>query len=623
MCGIAGLAGQWGNGGRPGVELTRAMLPALARRGPDAEGLFSFPGATLGHRRLSILDLSPAGNQPMLDATGQFGLVFNGCIYNFLEIRRELEAKGVRIHSQCDTEVLLQGLILWPIEELLGKLRGMFAFAFWNQQDGSLILARDRLGVKPLYYAASPQGLAFASSPASLRDAGIASELDPESVLEYMEFGHTAGDQSIWKNTAKLPAGTWLRWRSGRCEEPRAYWTLPEVEPQPVTEARFTAAADEAEALLLEATRLRLIADVKVGALLSAGIDSSLVCWALTKLNANIGTFTVATPGDPADESADAAATARQLGLSHQIVELPPGSAGNLDDLTAAFGEPFAISSAMAMLRVSAAVRPHATVLLTGDGGDDVFLGYPYHRNFYRAQRLAACLPPGTGAAWRLVRPAVSLVPPLRRAKHLADYATGGLGAITRVHDGLPYYEHHRMLGSRLEQLTLPSRQIPLTQSSARRLLADELRYEQRVQFSGEFLPKVDGATMYHSLEARSPFLDAALWEFASRLPFALRLHNGTLKAILREIVRRHLGPEVAFRRKQGFTIPVETWLASLWKDALVALPEQNRLERAGWIRPGSLQPAVQSALAAGRVPTQLWRLLVLDRWLEKQGIAA
>lgn len=623
MCGIAGLAGQWGNGGRPGEELTRAMLPALARRGPDAEGLFTFPGASLGHRRLSILDLSPAGNQPMIDATGQFGLVFNGCIYNFLEIRQELEARGVRIHSQCDTEVLLQGLIQWPVEELLRKLRGMFAFAFWNQRDESLILARDRLGVKPLYYAAGPRGIAFASSPASLRAAGIVGELDSESVLEYLEFGHTAGDHCIWKNAAKLPAGSWLRWRNGRCEEPRVYWNLPEIEEQPVTEARFAAAAEEAESLLLEATRLRLIADVKVGALLSGGIDSSLVCWALTKLNADIGTFTVATPGDPADESADAAATARQLGLSHQIVELPPGSAGNLDDLTDAFGEPFAISSAMAMLRVSAAVRPHATVLLTGDGGDDVFLGYPYHRNFYRAQRLAACLPPGTDAAWRLVRPAVSLVPPLRRAKHLADYATGGLGAITRVHDGLPYYEKHRMLGPRLAELQLPSRQIPLTQASGRRLLADELRYEQRVQFSGEFLPKVDGATMYHSLEARSPFLDAALWEFAARLPFGLRLYNGVLKAVLREVARRRLGPEVAFRRKQGFTIPVEKWLASLWKDALTGLAAGNRLEPAGWVRPGSLQPAIQTSLDAGRVPTQLWRLLVLNRWLEKQEIAA
>ncbi len=595
------------------------MLPALARRGPDAEGLYEFPGAALGHRRLAILDLSPAGNQPMIDATGQFGLVFNGCIYNFLDLRRELEAKGVRIHSQCDTEVLLQGLILWPVEELLRKLRGMFAFAFWNQRDKSLILARDRLGVKPLYYAAGATGLAFASSPASLREAGLVDQLDPESVLEYFEFGHTAGDRCIWSGAAKLPAGTWLRWRNGHIESPRAYWTLPEVEAEPVTKARFAAAADEAEALLLEATRLRLIADVKVGALLSAGVDSTLVCWALTKLNADIGTFTVATPGDPADESADAAATARQLGLSHQIVELPPGSAGNLDDLTAAFGEPFAVPSAMAMLRVSAAVRPHATVLLTGDGGDDVFLGYPYHRNFFRAQRLAACLPPGTGTAWRWIRPAASLFPALRRAKHLADYATGGLGAITRVHDGLPYYEEHRMIGPRLKALTLPGRQIPLTQASARRLLTDELRYEQRVQFSGEFLPKVDGATMYHSLEARSPLLDSALWEFAARLPFSLRLHNNTLKSILREVVRRHLGPTIAFRRKQGFTIPVETWLVSLWKDALIRLSKENRLEQQGWILPGSLEPAIQAALQAGRAPAQLWRLLVLDRWLEKQ----
>jgi asparagine synthase (glutamine-hydrolysing) len=597
-----------------------AMLPTMARRGPDAEGFHAFPNAAFGHRRLSILDLSPAGSQPMLDPSGRYGLVFNGCIYNFLELRAELEAQGCRFRSQCDTEVLLAGLIAWPVERLLPKLRGMFSFAFWDQQERTLTLVRDRLGVKPLYYTAGEGWLAFASSAASLRAAGLVDVIDPLAVLEFLEFGHTGQDRCIWKNAGKLPPGALLRWRDGKTTGPQSYWTLPEPDYSiPVTSARFNAAVEEAESLLLEATRLRLTADVKVGALLSAGIDSTLVCWALRKLNANIGTFTVGTPGDPGDESAAAAATARQLGLAHEIVELPSTSEDNLDELCQAFGEPFAISSALAMLRVSQAVRPHATVLLTGDGGDDVFLGYPHHKNCLYAQKIARCLPPGSAALWRGLRPLLS-ANALRRPRHLLDYATGGLGAITRVHDGLPYYERHALLGHRLDSLRLAERDIPLSLASGRRLLSDELRYERRVQFSGEFLPKVDGATMHHSLEARAPLLDSAVWEFAARLPYAMRLYQGRLKAIPREIVRRHLGDEIAFRRKQGFTIPVETWLAGRWRDSLERLADGNLLEREGWVRPGSLRPILGPALAAGRVPVQWWRLLVLNRWLERQG---
>jgi len=598
------------------------MLPAMARRGPDAEGFHAFPNAAFGHRRLAILDLSLAGSQPMCDAGGRYGLVFNGCIYNFLELRAELEAEGCRFHSQCDTEVLLAGLIAWPVERLLPKLRGMFAFAFWDQRERTLILVRDRLGVKPLYYTAGDGWLAFASGAASLRAAGLVDTIDPQAILEFLEFGHTAQDRCIWENAGKLPPGTLLRWRDGKTVGPQSYWTLPEPDDSiPATPARFNAAAEEAEALLLEATRLRLIADVKVGALLSAGIDSTLVCWALRKLNANIGTFTVSTPGDPSDEVAAAAATARRLDLAHEIVELPSASGDNLDELCDAFGEPFAVSSALAMLSLSQAVRPHATVLLTGDGGDDVFLGYPHHKNFLLAQKIARCLPPGSAALWRGLRPLFS-ARSLRRPRHLLDYATGGLGAITRVHDGLPYYEKHGLLGQRLDGLRLAERDIPLSLASGRRLLSDELRYERRIQFSGEFLPKVDGGAMHHSLEARGPLLDSVLWEFAARLPYSIRLYQGRLKAVPREIVRRHLGNEIAFRRKQGFTVPVETWLAGRWRGSLESLAEGNLLEREGWLRPGSLRPILRSALATGRVPLQWWRLLVLNHWLERQSSA-
>jgi asparagine synthase (glutamine-hydrolysing) len=221
------------------------------------------------------------------------------------------------------------------------------------------------------------------------------------------------------------------------------------------------------------------------------------------------------------------------------------------------------------------------------------------------------------------VRPLAGAVPALRRVKHFLDYATGGLGAVTRVHDGLPYYESRQMLGERLGDLHLEQRLMPLSQAAARKLLGDFLQYQQRTWFVAEFMTKIDGSTMYQGLEARSPFLDHVLWEFAAKLPPALRLRGGTLKAVLREMVRRRVSPVVASRKKQGFSIPVEQWLLGRWKPALERLPESSPLERQGWIRRGALSVSVAEALGKGTVPRQLWFLLVLDHWLRKEEIRA
>ena len=289
-----------------------------------------------------------------------------------------------------------------------------------------------------------------------------------------------------------------------------------------------------------------------------------------------------------------------------------------LDQLSAAYGEPFGCQSALAMLQVSSAVKPFATVLLTGDGGDDVFLGYPFHRDYLLTQRVAGWLPPGSAAGWRAVRPMVKAIPQLRRPAHFLDYATGGLGAVARAHNGLPYYEQRRMLGERLDGLDLEQRRIPLSAGSAKNLLSELLRYQQRMWFVSEFMTKVDGGTMYHGLEARSPFLDHKLWEFAARLPYSLRLRGGALKAILREIVRRRIGTNVAVRRKQGFTIPVERWLAGPWSSALDSIGDGSLLHREGWIRRGAVKGEIRAAQTAGRAPTQLWFLVALEGWLRR-----
>lgn len=615
MCGIAGAV----FGGDPALAESTVigMMPSLARRGPDGEGVRSMQGATLGHRRLAILDLSPAGAQPMLSDDGRVGLVFNGCIYNFREIRKELEQRGHRFRSECDTEVILEGYREWGIDALMPRLRGMFAFAIWDQPLQKLTLVRDRLGVKPLVYRAWGGNIAFASTLGALRACGLASDPDPQSVLEYFEFGFVTDARSIFTGTRKLPPASILEWHNG-IESERTYWTLPDFGQG--NRIGFEEAVEETERLIVEAVRLRLVSDVPIGALLSGGVDSALVCWALSKLNADVRAYTVGAPGDPADESEQARGIAALLGIPHEVVHLDARAPPPLEELTDAFSEPFGCTSALGMLRVSQAVKNKATVLLTGDGGDDVFLGYSFFHNAWSAQKLARLLPPGSAAAWSALRPALAALPPLSRARNFLDYAAGGIGAYGRVRDGLPYFESRGMLGERLRGRTVAARSIPASASSARRLVADVFDFQRRIHFGSEFLPKVDGATMYYSVEARSPLLDQAVWEFAAQLPPEIHFQGGRYKAVLREIARRRIGPDVAGRRKQGFTIPVESWLASEWSGRLEELRGSSLLTSGGWFEGKALSSVIGKALAERRIPIQLWHLIVFEKWLERQS---
>jgi asparagine synthase (glutamine-hydrolysing) len=595
------------------------MVRALARRGPDSEGVENWDAATLGHRRLAILDLSEAGGQPMLSADRQIGVVFNGCIYNFRELRRELEARGNRFRSECDTEVLLYGYREWGIDALAGRLRGMFAFAVWDNPRRVLTLVRDRLGVKPLVFCQQHGEIAFASTIAALRTAGFGGGIDPQAVLEFLEFGYVTEARAIFEGIEKLAPATIAEWHEGHLER-RKYWSLPETdESTPVT---FDEAVEQTEQLILKAVKQRLISDVPMGALLSGGIDSTLVCWALRQLNANVRAFTVRAPGSDSDESAAAADTARRLGISHEIVDMPDTDF-SLDELTDAYSEPFSCQSALAMLWVSRSVKRLATVLLTGDGGDDVFFGYPFFRNVWMAQKLARRLPQAAATIWNRASCVIPGLGPLGRAKNFLNYSTGGLGPFIRAHDGLPYYRERGILGEALAGRELPQRQLPASLRSARRLLWEFFSYHRNQHFVSEFMVKVDGGTMHYALEARAPFLDQKIWEYASALPAEVRFHGGNLKAVLREIVRRRVGEEVAFREKQGFTVPVERWLAERWSGMLDGLRQGTALERDGWVRKGSLEAPLRDALRRRWIPVQLWRLLVLGHWLEKNQARA
>ncbi len=617
MCGIAGFVETEPSNSAESAarEMVASMLAAMARRGPDGEGVARWPQATFGHRRLAIIDLSEAGHQPMVSRDGRVGLVFNGCIYNFQELRRDLEAGGAAFRSHCDTEVLLEGYRAWGIAELVRRIRGMFAFAIWDQDLRKLFLVRDRLGVKPLVYLRAGGAIAFASTIDALRAAGLTGEMDPGAVLQFLEYGFVTDESAIFENVRKLPPATILEWHDGAISQ-HCYWELPAPDN---TSISFADAVDQTESLLVEAVRTRLCADVPLGVLLSGGVDSTLICWAMAKLNANITAFTVAARGDAEDETAAAEATARKLGIDHRVVALPESHPALIDEMVEAYSEPFASHSAQGILLVSRAVKPSATVLLTGDGGDDVFLGYPFMKNAWLAQNFARKLPHMAPGLWNAIRPAIPAVGALRRARSFLDFSTAGLRGHARAHNGLPWFESREFFGERLRGLRLHSREMEPSFESARNLLPGVLAYHRKMHFTSEFMTKVDAGTMYHAIEARSPLLDQQLWEFAAALPFSLRFQGGQLKAVLREIVRRRVGQEVAVRRKQGFTVPVERWLANRWSSALTDLTGGTLLEREGWIAPGRLRPAVEQAMASGLVPVQIWNLLVLERWLRRR----
>ncbi len=616
MCGIAGMAGVI----QPtqATASVRRMMTTLARRGPDSDGLEAWPHAVLGHQRLSIFDLSDAGRQPMLSSDGSVGIAFNGAIYNFKALRNALESLGYHFHSETDTEVLLHGYREWGVDKLTSKIRGMFAFAVWDNNTRKLYLVRDRLGVKPLVFASRGNQFAFASTTRALRAAGFGESIDAQGIADFLEFGFVTERRTIHQGIMRLPAASILEWSENQTTI-REYWRPPMPGTASVT---FSEAVEETERLFLRAVENRLAADVPVGSLLSGGVDSSLVCWALSKLGAEISAYTVGTPFDSSDESSDARATANQLGIRHKVFDLSPEDEPDIDELISAYSEPFACSSALGMLRVSRAVKDEAKVLITGDGGDDVFLGYAEHRHLWLAERLAKMSPRAMGNLWLSKRQSIPRVGHLRRFASLLDYASGGLGAVTNAHDGLPAYRPG-VLGERLQSFTVDERTIEWSHDSARNVLLNYLDYDRHTRFVSEFLTKVDGATMHYGLEARSPFLDQELWEFASSLPFNVRLHHGKSKAVLRELARRRIGERVARGSKRGFTIPVERWMTGKWKAEVVATFNDSQLEKEGWIQSGPTLRWFDEAIESGSEPKQLWYLFVLERWLRTERSTA
>ena len=554
MCGLVGMAG---SSAAPDEARAQAAIARLAERGPDDRGIWSERGTMLAHCRLSILDLSPAGHQPMASADGRYVLVYNGEIYNFRELRAEL---GGAWRSDSDSEVILAAYARWG-KAFLQRLRGMFALGIWDREERKLLLARDRLGVKPLYYALHGGGVLFGSRPRALFAycPDLPREVDADALALYLEAGYFPAPWTLHAAVRKLPAGHLLEFAAGAASV-SAYWDAASIAPVPQWRNRSEGdLLDELESLLERSVRARLVSDVPLGAFLSGGIDSSLVVAMMSRLASGpVKTFTIGFREPEYDESTHAATVAQVFGTAHRQETL------SVDDLLALvpsfhehFDEPFFDSSAFPALAVSRLARKEVTVALGGDGGDELFGGYHYYSildGMAPAFRLPRILREGAARAIRLA--------PAHRAQLLA----GTLAQAEPRHAFRFMRSIAKDFGSVLTAATGASMDRVFEQTVARMpagLSAAEqaMRLDLLHILPEEYLQKTDLSSMAYSLEAREPLLDHELVEWSLRLPVQWKLRGGAGKYLLRRLAARLLPANIVQRRKQGFAVPIDRWL--------------------------------------------------------------
>lgn len=629
MCGIAGILAP---DPRALASVLAAMADALRHRGPDAEGIWSdeTTGIGLAHRRLSILDLSPHGAQPMVSARGRFVLCYNGEIYNHGALRRDLEAGGpINWRGHSDTEVLIEAIERWGIRKTIERCNGMFAFAAWDRGQRTLTLARDRLGEKPLYVGRVGSMLAFASELKALRRLpGWQETVDRQALAELLRFGYIPAPRSIQAGVFKLPAASLVTFAANDACLPltlgdfaartEKYWDLPAIAAAGAA-APFagdaTEAATQLEALLDDAVRLRMEADVPVGAMLSGGIDSSLVTALMQKASARpVRTFTIGFGDSRFDEARHARLVAAHLGTEHTELHLTPGRALEaIPRLPEVYDEPFADPSQLPTLLVCEMARRHVTVALSGDGGDELFFGYARYPDALRIWRRIGNWPTGARRT-----AAVGL-------RALGGAISNGLGfrlrRLGRRIDAADFDAYYANLLSLSLTPTasewpsgLPARPLfppGLADPARRMMLADQQAY-----LPEDILTKTDRACMAASLELRVPLLDPRVVEFAWRLPAAQRWDGCRGKHLLRQLLYRLVPPEIVDRPKQGFEIPVDDWLRGPLRGWMLDLLDPAALRRTGLLDAGVVSRLVEEHLSGrGDNGFALWPALVFEAW--------
>lgn len=570
MCGIVGKF-SWMN--QPDPESIRRMADYLRHRGPDAEGVWSEGVIALGHRRLSIIDTRAVANQPLADTTGRYRIVFNGEIYNFRELRAELEAKGARFATQSDTEVIIEAWRHWG-PDALSRFNGMFAFALWDRDNNSLTLARDRLGKKPLFFARLPDGgIVFASELKALAaDPAIGRHLDRRALRQYLSLGYILGSACILSGVEKLPPAHYVTVTQSGFGPQVCYWDLAAVFRSPRIKDGLEEAASTLRDLLDESTRLRLVADVPLGAFLSGGLDSSSIVAAMGRHrdNAGIQTFSAGFTERGFDERSDARVVADALGVTHRDI-LVSDEEGRRAPVIAWFAdEPFADTSIFPTFALAELARKHVTVCLSGDGGDELFSGYPT----YLADQLRrglAWLPPAVPLALRglldLFPEGRGKVSTLFKLKQfLAGCALDEVAAHFAWRRVLSDAEVAQLLRSDIEAEVM--RHDPMEDFRYHAAALPDAHYLDRMMYidiktwlPDDILVKVDRATMAHSLEARAPFLDWKVVEFAARLPTKLKQSGFRQKVALRASQQDRLPKSVFAKAKAGFNAPVASWM--------------------------------------------------------------
>lgn len=638
MCGIAGFWRPSGTNADTATAALHRMTDALAHRGPDADGHWhdTDRGIALGHRRLSIVDLSPTGAQPMRSRSGRFTTVFNGEIYNFRRLRDELSAKGVQFRGTSDTEVMLAGFELWGISATLPRLAGMFAIAVWDTATEELWLARDRMGEKPLFISQFAGQLAFASEIKAIRTlAGFPRDINPDAIAAVLRDGYVGGGHSIYRAVTPLHPGSYavVSSRSGvphvRTE---TYWNVLDVLRQPEATAPY--ADDESatialDTLLTEVVGDEMVADVPVGAFLSGGIDSSLIVSLMQKVASRpVRTFTIGFRENSHDESPFARAVAEHLGTDHTEILLAADDALQfVERLPSIFDEPFADPSALPTLLVASVTRQHVTVALSGDGGDELFGGYSQYTAPDSIGQMVQRVPRGLRAP---LGAAINATPTALVDSFLSRGSSWAPNTRARLLRELKNESRAHSYTSLLARWVSPAQVMSASHAS----IADNrgndawphaaseeearMTYDMLHYMPDDILVKVDRAAMACSLETRAPLLDHRVVSFATQQPLGFKIRDGRGKFLLRNLLARYIPQAMIDRPKQGFDIPLAQWLRGplrAWGDATLA----NDAVLRDWFQPNVIADVWNAHQRGENHAERLWPLLVTMQWLRAQ----
>jgi asparagine synthase (glutamine-hydrolysing) len=600
---------------------------AIAHRGPDAQGSFCQPGVALIHRRLSIIDLT-GGDQPIANEDGSVRVIFNGEIYNFRALKATLEQRGHLFRTDSDTEVLVH-LYEDHGAALVEKLRGMFAFALWDSRKQQLLLARDRVGIKPLYIYRDAAQLVFGSEiKAILAHPGVERALDPYALDDYLAFGYVPGPRSIFARIEKLSPGHVVTVAPGRLDQsPTCYWRFVIRADEDVSAGDWTEAV---RSKLDDAVKSHLVADVPIGAFLSGGLDSSLVVASAVGSGGPVKTFSIGFDDPSFDELPYARAVAERYGIEHIEAVVRPDAVSLLEELSCFYDEPFADSSAIPTFLVSRLAAQHVKVVLSGDGGDEAFGGYTRYAHDLMEGALRGWLPNWAqrfalqplAKAW----PRTDWLPRRLRLKSALTnlsldparaYANTLSSCAAAVRKELMTPE----LVSRLDSYYEPEEIVRSSYAKARGkdTLAAMLEVDVAMLLPDDFLVKVDRASMANGLEVRPPFLDHELLELAARIPSKWKVRKGETKWVLKQAAASRLPPQTVWRRKHGFEMPVDQWLREPLREFFNATVLSRHAAVAGVINQGTAAKLFHQHVAGThRHGSVLWVLLVLSRWMER-----